>query len=74
MFFFFFFKYLTSLIFLFYLNKNWQEGDGGELCIHSIAGIELIAPNEGKSIFFKSNEIINSLSQFYCKYQLTGFE
>jgi SM-20-related protein len=42
---------------IFYLNKNWQEGDGGELCIHSIAGIELIAPNEGKSIFFKSNEI-----------------
>jgi len=42
---------------IFYLNKNWQEGDGGELCIHSITGVKLISPNEGKSIFFKSNEI-----------------
>jgi SM-20-related protein len=42
---------------IFYLNENWKEGDGGELCIHSIDGLELISPIEGKSIFFKCNEI-----------------
>jgi SM-20-related protein len=53
------FKYNKSRAYtmIFYLNKNWKEGDGGELCIHSVLGIELISPDEGKSIFFKSNEI-----------------
>ena len=40
-----------------YLNENWMEGDGGELCIHHADGIQKIAPTNGKSVFFKSSEI-----------------
>lgn len=40
-----------------YLNDQWQEQDGGELCIHSQNHIQLISPVNGKSVFFKSNEL-----------------
>jgi SM-20-related protein len=41
-----------------YLNSDWIEGHGGELCIHHEAGHQqLVAPNNGKSVFFKSNEL-----------------
>lgn len=40
-----------------YLNDDWQIGDGGELCIHHLDNIQIISPNIGKSVFFKSNEL-----------------
>ncbi len=41
-----------------YLNTDWIIGDGGELCIHhSNNTIQNIAPNNGKSVFFKSNQL-----------------
>ena len=40
-----------------YLNDNWQQGDGGELCIHHADHLQTIPPNNGKSVFFKSNEL-----------------
>lgn len=40
-----------------YLNKNWIQEDGGELCIHHAAGLQNISPNNGKSVFFQSNEL-----------------
>jgi SM-20-related protein len=40
-----------------YLNDAWQEGDGGELCIHRPEGTQLIAPTMGKCVFFKSSQI-----------------
>jgi SM-20-related protein len=40
-----------------YLNENWQDGDGGELCIHHTDHLQLISPNNGKGIFFKSSDI-----------------
>lgn len=40
-----------------YLNENWEEKDGGELCIHLADGNRSISPNEGKSVFFRSNEL-----------------
>ena len=40
-----------------YLNENWQEGDGGELCIYQDGLAQMIAPLFGKSVFFKSNEL-----------------
>jgi SM-20-related protein len=40
-----------------YLNTDWEEKDGGQLCIYSGNGLQLIAPQNGKSVFFKSSEL-----------------
>jgi SM-20-related protein len=40
-----------------YLNKNWQENDGGELEIELNEQTYKISPTMGKCVFFKSNEI-----------------
>ncbi len=40
-----------------YLNADWQEGDGGELCIHRGETCQNIAPVNGKCVFFKSSEL-----------------
>lgn len=40
-----------------YLNTDWVESDGGQLCIHHQHNEQLISPANGKTVFFKSNEI-----------------
>lgn len=40
-----------------YLNSNWQQGDGGSLCIHQNNTAQNIAPINGRSVFFKSSEM-----------------
>jgi SM-20-related protein len=40
-----------------YLNEDWKENDGGELCIHHSDHIQNIQPVNGKSVFFKSSEL-----------------
>ena len=40
-----------------YLNTDWIETDGGKLCIHHATGQQHIAPTNGKTVFFKSNQI-----------------
>ncbi len=40
-----------------YLNADWQVHDGGELCIHHPHHQQIISPTEGKSVFFKSDEL-----------------
>lgn len=41
-----------------YLNKDWKQDDGGELCIHHTAeNLQNISPVNGKSVFFKSSEL-----------------
>lgn len=40
-----------------YLNTDWEEKDGGELCIHHKKGIQHISPESGKTVFFQSNEL-----------------
>lgn len=40
-----------------YLNENWKESDGGELLIHQEHHDEKITPTQGKTVFFKSNEL-----------------
>jgi SM-20-related protein len=44
-----------------YLNADWQKKDGGELCIHHLNGQQLIAPENGKIVFFKSNELLHEV-------------
>ncbi|MFK7946637.1 MAG: 2OG-Fe(II) oxygenase [Saprospiraceae bacterium] len=40
-----------------YLNADWQTKDGGELCIYHKDTTQIIAPINGKCVFFKSNEL-----------------
>lgn len=40
-----------------YLNSDWQENDGGELCIHHGDIRQNISPTNGKSVFFKSSDL-----------------
>jgi SM-20-related protein len=45
-----------------YLNSNWKEGDGGELLIHQELGSnQKISPIQGKTIFFKSDELLHEV-------------
>lgn len=38
-----------------YLNADWEEKDGGQLCIHHNGKLQNISPVNGKSVFFKSS-------------------
>lgn len=40
-----------------YLNTNWKSNDGGELLIHQVNNNKKINPTQGKTVFFKSNEL-----------------
>lgn len=44
-----------------YLNGNWQEADGGELLIHQVNNNQKIAPTQGKTVFFKSDELVHEV-------------
>ena len=40
-----------------YLNADWVEGDGGQLLVHQHGNEQKISPTQGKTVFFKSNEL-----------------
>ena len=40
-----------------YLNVDWEAKDGGELCIYHPDYVQIIAPQNGKCVFFKSSEL-----------------
>lgn len=40
-----------------YLNAEWEEKDGGELCVYHADHIQTITPVNGKCVFFRSNEL-----------------
>ena len=44
-----------------YLNENWVEEDGGQLCIHHADNLQNISPVNGKSVFFKSSELAHEV-------------
>lgn len=44
-----------------YLNCEWEIADGGELCIYQENNIQKISPTNGKTIFFKSNELVHEV-------------
>ena len=44
-----------------YLNADWQESDGGELMIHQLGSSQKISPNNGKTVFFKSDELLHEV-------------
>lgn len=44
-----------------YLNTNWKQSDGGELCIYHTATAQLISPLNAKCVFFKSSELAHEV-------------
>jgi SM-20-related protein len=44
-----------------YLNSDWKPEDGGELLIHQLNNNQKIAPTQGKTIFFKSDELLHEV-------------
>lgn len=44
-----------------YLNSNWQTADGGELLIHQENNNQKISPTQGKTVFFKSDELLHEV-------------
>jgi SM-20-related protein len=44
-----------------YLNSNWKPEDGGELCIHQGNNNQKISPTQGKTVFFKSDELLHEV-------------
>lgn len=44
-----------------YLNADWQPKDGGELLIHHNHHNQTIAPTQGKTVFFKSDELLHEV-------------
>ena len=40
-----------------YLNKNWLEEDGGQLCLYQEETVQKIQPESKTAIFFKSDEM-----------------
>ncbi len=40
-----------------YLNVDWKEGDGGELCVYHPSENQIINPINRKCVFFKSSEL-----------------
>jgi SM-20-related protein len=44
-----------------YLNTNWEESDGGELLIHQLNNNQKISPTQGKTVFFKSDELVHEV-------------
>lgn len=44
-----------------YLNNDWQESDGGQLLVYQNYNNQKIAPTEGKTVFFKSDELAHEV-------------
>ncbi len=40
-----------------YLNEDWKEADGGQLMVYQNYNNQKIAPKQGTTVFFKSNEL-----------------
>jgi SM-20-related protein len=44
-----------------YLNDNWKEQDGGELCIYHTGHSQIVTPLNGKCVYFKSSELAHEV-------------
>jgi len=44
-----------------YLNADWEAADGGELRIHHVNHQQNINPENGRTVFFKSNELVHEV-------------
>lgn len=44
-----------------YLNADWLEADGGQLLIHNKEKNQSVSPIQGKTVFFKSDELVHEV-------------
>ena len=44
-----------------YLNSDWKQGDGGELCVYNRSGKQIIEPLFNRCVFFKSSELAHEV-------------
>lgn len=44
-----------------YLNADWKAEDGGELCIYQNETPQNISPDSGKSVFFRSSDLLHEV-------------
>lgn len=44
-----------------YLNTDWQQANGGELCIHHADHLQHVSPTSGKTVFFNSSELMHEV-------------
>ncbi|MBB1193114.1 2OG-Fe(II) oxygenase [Flavobacterium sp. SOK18b] len=57
-----------------YLNADWKVTDGGELMIHQNDIPQKIAPTLGKTVFFKSDELVHEVLETNCpRMSITGW-
>ena len=57
-----------------YLNLDWKPGDGGELCIYQDGVARNISPENGKSVFFKSDVLEHEvLATNVARLSITGW-
>ncbi len=57
-----------------YLNADWTSTAGGELLIHQNNIHQKIAPTQGKTVFFKSDELIHEVLETTCtRMSITGW-
>jgi SM-20-related protein len=57
-----------------YLNADWKEADGGELCIYHHDFTQTISPQQGKCVFFKSSELEHEvLLTHQPRFSITGW-
>ena len=57
-----------------YLNTDWQKENGGELCIHHADRLQNISPDSGKTVFFKSSELLHEVLETAVKrMSITGW-
>ena len=57
-----------------YLNNDWQDGDGGHLMVHHANGNQHISPTLGKTVFFKSSELVHEVQITYAqRLSVTGW-
>ncbi len=61
------------LSFVLYLNKNWQQGDGGELGLYTKKSDHVITPLAGKLVLFRSELLHEVLLAHKERMSLTGW-
>ena len=44
-----------------YLNADWKKKDGGELIVYEDKNNHTINPTQGKTVFFKSDELLHEV-------------
>lgn len=57
-----------------YLNADWLDADGGELLLHLLPEQQLVSPQRGKTVFFKSDVVLHEVLITHARrFSVTGW-